>query len=158
MGRLAHNLSLTLFVDESPVSFLDQQLDVDERNFPIAVWDLALSNLSQLHGSLLLPTHLSNIASFLHSALGSAERDREEEGLTARKVACQFLRSESFQEMRELQEAVLGVCFKQTATCLPKRFYLYIRNAECFFKGRLIQSTRSSLCVKPLILSKSLSN
>ena len=125
MGRLAHNLSLTLFV-ESLVSFLAQQLDVDERNFPIAVWDLALSNLSQLHGSLLLPTHLSNIASFLHSALGSAERDREGEsegeGLTARKVVCQFLRSESFLEMRELQEAVLGVCFKQTATCLPKRF------------------------------------
>ena len=153
MGRLAHNLSLALFV-ESPVSFLAQQLDVDERNFPIAVWDLALSNLSQLHGSLLLPTHLSNIASFLHSALGSAGRDREEEGLTARKVVCQFLLSESFQEMRELQEAVLGVCFKQVAACLPKRFYLYIRNAELFFQGPVHsvnfltnQISLNSLCV-----------
>ena len=105
---------------------LAQQLDVNERNLPFAVWHLALSNLTQLRGkNHLLPTHISNIASFLHSALllSSDERggESEGEGLTARKVAVGFLQSESFQEMRELQEAVLGVCFKQTASCLPKR-------------------------------------
>ena len=39
----------------------------------------------------------------------------------AREVAVRFLCSESFQETRELQEMVLGVCFEKAASCIPKR-------------------------------------
>ena len=123
-----------------------QPLDVNDRNFPTAVWDLALSSLPLLY-HVCLPLHLQNVASFLYSTVllqhsSTAEVEEVEEGVggggkgegvgeggrgckeekTEREVAVTFLNSERFQDMRKLQEVLLSTGFERTALSLPKRF------------------------------------
>ena len=107
-----------------------QELDVNEGNFPIAAWALALSSLPHLR-THCLSHHFKHISLFLHSALSvvcGEEREcegvmeGESGGVTVGEVAQKFLCSETFQELRELQETVVGLCFEKAATCLPKRF------------------------------------
>ena len=119
-----------------------QPLDVNDRNFPTAVWDLALSSLPLLY-HVCLPPHLQNVASFLYSTVllqhstaeveegvggggkgegvGEGGRGCKEEK-TEREVAVTFLNSERFQDMKKLQEVLLSTVFERTALSLPKRF------------------------------------